>query len=75
MTFTSYLDAASLDAGLDHILESPKDLGTVELIVRRPGVDEREEVDQGELDLAEGLIGDDLELTGDHQHSRRVPEL
>jgi hypothetical protein len=59
VTFTTYLDAAALEAGLDHILESPKDVGTVELIVRRPGVDEREELDEGELDLAVGLVGDD----------------
>ncbi len=58
MTSALYLDAATLEAGLDHILDSPKDVGTVELIIRRPGVEEREEVEQGELDLSLGLIGD-----------------
>jgi len=58
MTSALYLDATALEAGLGHILESPRDLGTVELIIRRPGVDQREEVDQAELDLSFGLVGD-----------------
>jgi hypothetical protein len=58
VTAAFYLETASLEAGLDHILDSPKDQGTVELIIRRPGVDQREEVEQAELDLSLGLIGD-----------------
>ena len=58
MTSALYLDAATLEAGLAHILESPKDRGTVELIIRRPGVDLREELERGELDVSLGLIGD-----------------
>jgi MOSC domain-containing protein YiiM len=49
---------AELEAGLDHIRESPSDGGTLELIVRRPAVDEREVLDVGELDVAVGLVGD-----------------
>jgi MOSC domain-containing protein YiiM len=49
---------AQLDAGVDEIGQSPKNTGTLDLIVRRPGVGERELVDQGELDLVEGLVGD-----------------
>ncbi len=45
-------------AGLDHVRAAPSDRGTVELIVRRPAVDEREVVEEGELDLVVGLIGD-----------------
>jgi len=45
-------------AGLDHIRKSPADEGTLELVVRRPAVDEREVLDVGVLDVAEGLVGD-----------------
>ena len=53
-----YATAEELLAGLDHIRAAPSDRGTVELIVRRPAVDEREVVEDGELDLVVGLIGD-----------------
>jgi len=36
----------------------PRDVGTVELIVRRPAVEEREVLYEAELDPAEGLVGD-----------------
>jgi hypothetical protein len=47
-----------LEAGLDHIRRAPADEGTVELIVRRPAVEEREVLDEGTLDLDQGLVGD-----------------
>jgi len=50
--------AEELEAGLDEIRRSPADQGTVELIVRRPAENEREVLDEGVLDLAEGLVGD-----------------
>ena len=34
------------------------------MIVRRPGVDEREILEQGELDVAQGLLGDNWRLRG-----------
>ena len=49
---------AELEAGLERIRQSPKDEGILELIVRRPLVGERESLDQGFLDVADGLIGD-----------------
>ena len=52
------LTTAELEAGLDNILASPKNEGRLELIVRRPQVDARESVDEGHLDIAEGLVGD-----------------
>lgn len=55
---TEHTTADELRAGLDHIRAAPSDRGTVELIVRRPAVDEREVVEEGELDLVVGLIGD-----------------
>jgi len=43
---------------MDDVRRSPADRGRVELIVRRPAVDERELLAEAQLDLAEGLIGD-----------------
>ena len=40
------------------IRAAPRDAGLLELIVRRPAVDEREVVDEAELDFVEGLVGD-----------------
>ena len=49
---------AELEAGLDEIKRAPKDEGVLLLIVRRPRVDEREALEEGELHLVEGLVGD-----------------
>jgi len=51
-----------LEAGLDDIRRSPQDEGVVELIVRRPQVDMREVLDEGELSLVEGLVGDSWKM-------------
>ncbi|MGZ8687454.1 MAG: MOSC domain-containing protein [Gaiellaceae bacterium] len=50
--------AEQLQAGLDEIRRSPAVQGTVELIVRRPAENEREVLDEGMLDLEQGLVGD-----------------
>jgi hypothetical protein len=52
------LDRPELDAALDHLRASPPDGGVVDLIVRRPAVDEREFLDEAELDTQVGLVGD-----------------
>jgi MOSC domain-containing protein YiiM len=49
---------AELEAALDHLRAAPRGEGTVELIVRRPEVEQREVLDEGELSLEEGLVGD-----------------
>ena len=49
---------AELVAALDEIRRSPAAQGTVELIVRRPAENEREVLDEGVLDLDDGLVGD-----------------
>ena len=59
-----HLSTDQLEAGLDQIRESPLDSGTVELIVRRPAEDEREELAEGELTLEEGLVGDNWRARG-----------
>ena len=56
-----HLSLEELEAGLDHIRQSPKDEGQVRLIVRRPDVDVRETVKVAELDLQHGLVGDNWE--------------
>ena len=53
-----HLDRATLDAGVDLVRESPRDRGTLELICRRPAVEERELVQEAVLDTREGLVGD-----------------
>ena len=54
----AHLTTAALEAGLEHVRRSPTDHGRLDLVVRRPGVGEREELTEGRLDLAEGLVGD-----------------
>lgn len=46
------------ESGLDTVRRAPRDEGTVELLVRRPAIDEREVLDVAELDPAEGVVGD-----------------
>jgi hypothetical protein len=50
--------ADELEAGLDWIRQSPSTDGSVELVVRRPEVDERVVLDEAELDVEAGLVGD-----------------
>src|SRR5687767_3693481 len=59
-----------LEAGLAVICQSPKHEGPLELIVRRPGIGTREELEQGELDLAVGLVGDSWSA----RESSRTPD-
>lgn len=57
-----HLTTSELEAGLADVHQSPKDRGVLEMIVRRPQVGEREILDEGHLDLAEGLVGDSWKL-------------
>lgn len=59
-----HLTTEELEAGLEEILRSPKDGGALELIVRRPRVDEREILEEGELHPSEGLVGDSWKERG-----------
>jgi hypothetical protein len=58
MTTARQLTTEQLEQGLDTILQSPRDDGALELIVRRPAVDQREAVAAARLDAEQGLIGD-----------------
>ena len=59
-----FVDAHALEEGLPDILASPRDEGLVTMIVRRPDTGEREVVDSGELDVAQGLVGDNWRSRG-----------
>ncbi len=58
MSTVIYLTTEQLEAGLDRVRQAPKDGGRLEMIVRRPRVDGREVLEEGELDLEMGLVGD-----------------
>ena len=58
MEAVRHLTMGELEAGLDEIRQSPKEAGELQLIVRRPRVEEREILHEGELNLVEGLVGD-----------------
>ena len=53
-----------LEAALDHLRQAPKDEGVLQLIVRRPNVDQREILEEAELDPVGGLIGDNWNVRG-----------
>lgn len=53
-----HVDVSELEAGLPEIAQSPSQEGTVELIVSRPAEGEREVLEEGVLDVREGLVGD-----------------
>ena len=57
-TTITHATLADLEAGLEDIRQSPRDEGVLRMIVRRPAVGARELLEQGELDVADGLVGD-----------------
>ena len=64
MADINHLAMAELQAGLEKIRQSPKDAGVLELIVRRPKTGAREILEEGQLDLIEGLVGDNWKTRG-----------
>lgn len=64
-----HLSVEELEAGLERIRLSPKDEGSVDLIVRRPESNDREVLVRGELDLAAGLAGDNWASRGSRSMS------
>ena len=65
-----HLTLAEMEASLETIRQSPKDVGVLKLISRRPNTDEREVLDEGQLDPAHGLVGDNWKARG----SRSTPD-
>jgi hypothetical protein len=65
--------ATGFDTGLDEIRAAPAEVGTVELIVRRPAENEREVLVEGVFDLEEGLVGDSWRARGSRRRPDRSP--
>lgn len=62
--------AVDLVASLDFMREAPLDDGTVEAIVRRPGIGERESLEVADVTPLDGLVGDNWRARG----SSRTPD-
>ena len=69
MADVKHLTMEELEAGLDDIRRSPKDKGVLQMIVRRPQTDVRQVVEEGQLDLQEGLVGDNWRTRGSSRTS------
>ena len=69
-TTVRHLTLPELEAALDHLREAPKDDGVIQLIVRRPEVDQREVIEEAEFDPVKGLIGDNWLVRG----SKKTPD-
>ncbi len=65
-----HLTTDELEAGLDHIRQSPQDNGVLQLIVRRPAMAVREVLEEAHLDLTVGLVGDNWK----QRPSSRTPD-
>jgi len=65
-----YLTLAEMEAELEAIRQSPKDIGVLKQIVCRPNTDERQVLEDGTLDPTHGLIGDNWKARG----SRSTPD-
>jgi hypothetical protein len=59
-----------MEAGMETIRQAPKDAGVLSMIVRRPQTEDREVLSEGNLDLVEGLVGDNWKTRG----SRSMPD-
>ena len=69
-TVIRHLTMAELEAGLEDIRQSPRDAGELKMIVRRPDLGVREELQTGDLDIVQGLVGD----TWQSRSSRRTAD-
>lgn len=67
-----HLTTSELEAALDHLRQSPRDEGRLELIVRRPAVDEREVLAWGELTETDGLVGDNWSAHPNADRDRQI---
>src|SRR2546428_13445840 len=69
-----HLTTAELEEGLGAIRQAPKTEGVLEMIVRRPEVGAREVIDEGRLDPAEGLVGDNWKDRTSGRSRARLPD-
>jgi MOSC domain-containing protein YiiM len=70
METLQHLSMTELEAGMETIRQAPNDDGTLRMIVRRPAVDEREVIPEGQLTTEDGLVGD----TWKDRLSRHTPD-
>ena len=77
MTHETHLTTDELEAGLEEIRRSPANQGVLELIVRRPTTGERELLEEAQLNLTEGLVGDNWSSRGsrDTEDGSAHPEM
>lgn len=68
-----HLTTAELEAGLQEIRNSPEDNGVLELIVRRPKIEEREVLVEAELNLTDGVVGDSWKWRGSSRTADKSP--
>lgn len=59
-----HLTTEELETGLENIRQSPKNDGILDMIVRRPQIEEREVLTEGKLDPIIGLEGDNWKARG-----------
>jgi MOSC domain-containing protein YiiM len=59
----------ALQRGLGNVLGSPRDEGRLEMVVRRPAVDEREVVTAARIEPGGGLVGDSWGARGDSREA------
>ena len=64
LNIPEHLSMTELEAGMEHIRNSPKENGVLKLIVRRPAVDARETIYEGRLNTTDGMEGDTWKTRG-----------
>ena len=58
MSEIKHLTTAELESALSHLQAAPPSEGSLDMIVRRPAEDGREQLESGQLSEADGLVGD-----------------
>ena len=69
MVVANNVTLEELEAGLDEIKRTPRDEGVLHMIVRRPATEEREVLEEAQLDLTDGLVGDNWGARGSSRTS------
>lgn len=59
-----YKDYTTIEQGFDIVKESPAIEGSVQMIVIRPEEGQRKELEEGQLDVISGLVGDNWATRG-----------
>ncbi|MEO5860527.1 MAG: MOSC domain-containing protein [Pyrinomonadaceae bacterium] len=75
--FRLHLTTDEIEAKIADVLASPKENGTLEMIVRRPAENKREVVERGFLSRESGLVGDNWLIRGSSRNDNGLghPEM